>query len=258
MASMEEHHWWFQGTRAVLLDVLDRSLAATGSKPDDRLILDLGAGTGHTTRQLGRRGRVVAVDRSPLALRLAAASGRGVRPAGPGAQLPRPLCADGARLPLRDGVVDALCAFDVLEHLDDDRAALAEIARVLRPQGLALISVPAHAWLWSAHDEALGHRRRYRRKILRRRILDAGLQLERLGYYNAALFPAAALYRAARSGLRRVSARHAQQEPSSDLQLPPAPLNRALAAVLAAERFWLRWTPGLPFGLSLIALARRP
>ncbi len=252
MAALEARHWWFRGTRAVLLDWFDRALRAPCPESNPPIILDVGAGTGHTTRCLAERGHVLALDRSPLALRLA----RNGNPPPDGSFGVSSVCSDACRLPLASGLADAICAFDVVEHLADDAAALAEMARVLRPGGFALISVPAHQWLWSPHDEALGHRRRYSRSALASVIRGAPLVLERMSYYNAALFPAAAAYRLARRALDSSLGPPRTAAPS-DLRATPEPLNAALSALLGAERFWLRRGP-IPMGLSLVALARRP
>ena len=140
---------------------------------------------------------------------------------------------------------DLIGAFDVIEHIDDDSAAIASIAAKLKPGGTFVITVPAHQWMWSAHDVVNHHKRRYSRKSLRALISGSPLKLKRLGYFNSLLFPLAVAERAA-SKLRG--------RESADVKLPPALLNMALEKVFAAERYLVGRLP-LPPGLSLFALA---
>jgi len=266
MAALEGSHWWFQGTRRVIFDQLDRLLPSLPNRPPT--ILDLGCGTGGTTRLLARRGPTLGVDAVLLPLQWA-------RQSEPG------LCwlqASAAALPLPDGACDLIVALDVLEHLPDDRAALAEIARVLRPGGALLLTVPAWPVLFSDHDRALGHYRRYRAATLRPLLAAAGLDIARLSYFNSLLFPAAAAVRLgqrARQQVRRSLGRPgsspgavatdptlpttppaAEPPPASDLRPLPEPLNALLAGLLGLERHLLA-RHELPAGLSLLAIARR-
>ena len=121
-----------------------------------------------------------------------------------------------------------MIASDVLEHIADDGAAAREIARVLRPGGVFIFSVPAHPWLWSAHDVALWHQRRYRRRELVRLLGGAGFRLRWLSYWNSVLFPVVAARRVLASGLGDKTA-------ASDTVLPSPWVNRALTGILRAE-----------------------
>lgn len=141
---LEENYWWFIGRRAIIERVLRRFV------PRTRLAVDMGCGSGRNMQLVSQyTDRVMGFDRSPAALALAAARRF---PIG---------YADGQSIPLADSSVELLCAFDVLEHLDDDMRALSEFQRVLQPKGFLLLTVPAYRFLWSEHDEALMHRRRY-------------------------------------------------------------------------------------------------
>ena len=140
---------------------------------------------------------------------------------------------------------DLIGAFDVIEHIDDDHAALASIAARLKPGGKLVVTVPAHQWMWSAHDVVNHHKRRYSKRALRRLIEGSPLQLERIGYFNSLLFPVAV-------GERMLSKLRGKED--ADLKLPPAPLNSALEAAFAAERHLIGRVP-LPPGLSLFAVA---
>jgi SAM-dependent methyltransferase len=136
-------------------------------------------------------------------------------------------------------------AFDVIEHVKDDGAALASIATRLKPGGKLVITVPAHQWMWSAHDDLNHHERRYSKRELKRLVENSPLRLDRIGYFNSFLFPFAIAERIA-TKIRR--------KDSANLALPSPLLNRALEGVFAAERHFAGRLP-LPPGLSLFAVA---
>lgn len=234
MHALELEHWWFRGRRGILLDLLRQ---ATAYRANPRL-LDFGCGTGGNTSSYTSLGDVVGIEPDPAAIRLAHARG--------GARYCR---SNGTQLPFRSGAFDAVVASDVLEHIEDDTTAVAEIARVLRPGGVAVISVPAHQWLFSQHDAALHHFRRYSKAGLSALLQVGGFRIQRLSYWNTALFPAI--------GLSRLLRRHRNvHEVRTEERLPPPILNESLALLLAGEAAILRRT-SLPWGLSLIAVAER-
>jgi SAM-dependent methyltransferase len=140
---------------------------------------------------------------------------------------------------------DLIGAFDVIEHIDDDTAALAAIATKLKPGGKFIMTVPAHPWMWTAHDVANHHKRRYSKAALRKLVEGSPMRLDKIGYFNSLLFPLAVTQRAA-SKLRG--------KDNGDVSLPAAPLNRSLEAVFASERYLVGRLP-LPPGLSLFAVA---
>jgi hypothetical protein len=135
----------------------------------------------------------------------------------------------------------------VLEHVEQDEAALASIARKLKVGGKILITVPAHPWMWSAHDEVNHHKRRYTRKTLRGAIHAAGLQVEMLSWFNSLLFPLAAA--------ARLAGRVTGKEDSDD-KLPPKPVNSLFETIFGWERYALGRLP-LPPGVSLVAIVSR-
>jgi SAM-dependent methyltransferase len=140
---------------------------------------------------------------------------------------------------------DLIGAFDVIEHIDDDAAALVSIATKLKPGGKFVMAVPAHQWMWSAHDVVNHHKRRYSRRALKALIDGSPLALEKIGFFNSLLFPLAVAERAA-SKLRG--------KESADVALPPAPLNSGLELIFGLERHLVGRLP-LPIGLSLFAVA---
>ena len=222
LTSLEDRHWWYRERRAILRRELRRL-------PGPGRALDIGAAGGGNTRVLEAHGwQAIALEYSDSAADVAFS--RGVRI----------IRADARELPVRSGACDLVTAFDVLEHIDEDYLAAAEIARVLRPGGTALIAVPCDMALWSAHDDAVGHLRRYSRSELAGLIQKAGLTVERMWSWNVLLRPAVAMRRKDSSG--------------SDLGEVPPLTNGLLTAVVVAERY-------LPVkswpGVSLMLRARR-
>lgn len=238
MAGVERDHWWFRAKRRLVTAALDGSGEARGR------LVDVGCGTGATVIEVGTPDYdlAVGIDPSAHALDLARAD----RIAGP-----EFLRASAERIPLGDDRVDALTSLDVVEHLDDDVAALSEYRRVVRPGGAVVLTVPAYAWAWSDHDEALGHRRRYTIPELERSARLAGLEIERATYFHSWLVPLALLIR--RTPLRRVARGRTQDEVSL-----AAPWMNRLGNALARAEAALLGRFNLPFGLSILLVARVP
>ena len=235
MFDAEETQWWYAGMRAISMALLAPVLTA---RPESAWILDAGCGTGNNLLHLSRLGRAVGVDLSDDALRFCRIRGVAAAKAG--------LLA----LPFADAAFDCVTSFDVLYHrwVEDDRAAVAELARVLRPGGVLLLRVPALRALWGAHDEAVHSRHRYTRGEVRSLLEGAGLEVVRASYGNTLLFPLVA----ARRTLDRVTGRH-----GSDVSFLPAPLEWAFRTLLEVEARLMRRV-SFPVGASVFALARRP
>ena len=145
------------------------------------------------------------------------------------------------------GWADVVLMLDVIEHLDDDRAALATARRALVPEGLLVVTAPAYAWLWSAHDVALGHRRRYTVSGLARLAEAAAFRVARLTCFNTLLFPALVVQRLSR---------RLRGDSCHDLGGVPRSVNAWLEHLFALERHVLPHT-ALPFGASVLMIARR-
>ena len=236
MAATEREHWWFRAKRALVLQEAGRA----GVDPRG-LAVDVGCGTGAVLEALAERfPHVVGTDLSPIAAERAATL------VGPAAG---PVLSSAEALPFPTGCAALLTSLDVLEHLDDDVAALIELARVVRPGGLLVLAVPAYEWAWSDHDLTLGHRRRYTAPRLRRVAEDAGLECVRVTYFHSWLAPVAFLLR--KTPLKLL-VRGDQEEASF---VNPA-VNRAFVALTTVERWLLRLVP-MPFGLSVLLVARR-
>jgi len=231
MAELDDRHWWYRARREVLAALIRRETQL----PKDARILELGCGTGHNLAMLSGFGHVDGLELDEEARALSEKRlGRKVMSA------PLPELAG-----VRDGAYDLIGAFDVIEHIADDRAALVSIAAKLKSTGKFVMTVPAHQWMWSAHDVVNHHKRRYSKRGLKALIDGSPMKLELVGYFNSLLFPVAVAQRAA-SRVRRAE--------DADVRLPPAPLNSALEKIFAAERYLVGRLP-LPPGLSLFAVA---
>jgi SAM-dependent methyltransferase len=234
MFENEDRYWWFVSRRELVMDLVRRYVA----KPDP-VIVDIGCGTGATATALGRVGRVVGIDFSPLALKACSSRGLGEL-----------LRAKAEAIPLATGSVDAIVATDILEHLDDDLAALSEFRRILKPGGQVVMTVPAYQFLWSEHDVALMHRRRYVAAQIGELAARAGFRPVRLGYALSLLFPLA---------LGRVFKRRAASDRPPEAQIKPIPewLNAALIRFQRLETAMFRRV-SLPWGLSVVTVLQKP
>jgi SAM-dependent methyltransferase len=245
MYQLESSHWYFRGKRAVLLQLLRLHLTPGSA----HRLLDVGCGTGGMLEVLKEFGLAYGVDRSALALGLCRER-----------RIDGLILADASTsLPLKDAQFDVVCALDVLEHLPDERPLLGEIRRVLRPKGFLLVTVPAFKFLWSEHDDALRHYRRYTRRGLQDILEKTGFRIVRLSYYNSLLFPIAFFYRVLRRTLTRKAHRidsTVRGTPQSDffVQLPSW-VNEVLAACFTLEARLLS-RGDLPLGLGVVGIVQ--
>ncbi|MFM7321751.1 MAG: class I SAM-dependent methyltransferase [Armatimonadota bacterium] len=236
MYRLEDTHWWFVARRELARRILRGHFTSGRAR-----LLDMGCGTGGTLDILREFGEPVGIDLEPMALALCRE--RGHR---------RLVLGSGTALPFASNTFDGALALDVLEHIPDDAGAAREMARVLRPGGLAVVTVPAYRFLWSGHDVALFHQRRYVRTELRRVLEDAGLEIVWDGYTVTSLLPAAVLVRLWRRATERRDA-----PPVADTRATAPWLNRLLLRILRLEsstfpkvRPWC--------GLTVLAVARKP
>ena len=234
MAELDSSHWWFVARRAILKSVIERIVRP----PKNAQILELGCGTGHNLAMLSEFGAVQASELDDSARAIATK------------RLGRPI--EAAALPdlsmYPADHFDLVALLDVLEHVADDKAALAAIRTRLKPGGKLLVTVPGNKWMWSAHDVAHHHHRRYRKQELRLVAEQQGFAVDLLSPFNTLLFPLVAAARAAGKLTGRESA---------DDALPPAPVNAVLRSLFALEAPLVGRLP-LPFGVSLLAVLRRP
>ena len=234
MLESDERHWWYRGRRRVLRAELDRLPLGTGA-----WLLDAGCGSGRTLDELARYGTACGVDVSEAAVQAARLRGHDVR-----------LGAVEA-LPFGDGTFDLVTCLDVIEHTPDDGATLRELLRVTRPGGLLIVTVPAYPALWSWHDEANRHYRRYRSGVLREAARTGDWEVVRDTHFNSLLLPPLALVRILRKARRGGRGR-------SELTFTPAWLDGLLASPFRIEAFLIRHGVRLPAGLSVLAVLRKP
>jgi SAM-dependent methyltransferase len=236
MLDVDDHHWWYRGRRAVIAAELGQLPPSARGR-----ILDAGCGSGRTLLELASYGEVWGVDLNEDAVALA--QGRGAFDVRVGRL---------EELPFEDATFDLVTCLDVLEHTAQDVLALSELQRVTKGGGWLLVTVPAYQQLWSRHDEANHHYRRYERRTLRAAAASAGWLVQRDTYFNSLLLPPAALVRFAQR------ARRLNRNYNSELGLAPDWLGGLLEMPLRAEARWLRAGRTLPAGLSLMALLRKP
>jgi SAM-dependent methyltransferase len=240
MFRLETDHWWFRARRRVFRHLLRERLGGGPARP---VVCDLGSGCGKQVEALSDEFDMVGVEPSREARDLAARRGVDLR----AGHLPDDL-------PFAAGSFDAVLLTDVLEHVAEDHASLRAAGRLLRPGGVALVTVPALPWLWTARDEVHQHHRRYSGGEFRDLVEGSGLRIDLVSAFNVLLAPIAIPVRVL--GALRAAASEAASEPGGDLWIPPWPVNRLLEEVFAAER-WLLGGPLPPLGLSLLAVLRR-
>ncbi len=236
MANTEATHWWFCGRRKILSSVME-SLCLNSSSN----ILEIGSGTGGNLEMLSRFGKVSAVEMDSKALEISRSKNTF------GAAIFSGRCPD--EIPFQCAQFDLICLFDVLEHIEQDETTLNKLKDLLNPNGRILITVPAFQWLWSIHDEYLHHKRRYDLSRIRNIVAAAGLEFERLTYFNTLLFPVIAVARV----LDRL--RSKRTGVSTGSEVPPLWINNALVTIFGAEQYLLR-AANLPFGVSILGLIK--
>jgi SAM-dependent methyltransferase len=236
MYRVEDAHWWYRGMETITRAMLDRAIGQ-GSNLD---ILDAGCGTGAVMGYLADYGRVTGFDFAVEALQFCRLRNR-----------ERLSCASILALPYADASFDLVTSFDVLcmRSVADDGLALSEFARVLRDGGHVLLRLPAYDWLHGKHDEAVHIRHRYTAPEIASKLRQAGLAPVHVSYANMFLFPFAALKRASERVL-------ADRQSGSDLTIGTNWVNAPLKWILSLEAPFVART-GLPFGLTVVALARK-
>jgi SAM-dependent methyltransferase len=235
LAALEPSSWWFRARNRLIA----RTVA--GSFPGARDVLEVGCGTGYTLTALARalpQARLTGVELFEEGLEHA-------RRRMPTAQFRQ---LDVRRMPYREAF-DLVCAFDVLEHIDDDTRALDGMRAALRPNGGLVLTVPQHPWLWSQADTYAQHERRYTRRELVTKLERAGFRIDRCTSFVTLLMP---LMIASRVRERM----GAKFDPLSEFRIPRV-VDRFFDAVAGAEQAVLATGVSLPVGGSLLAVARR-
>jgi len=236
MYELEDTYWWFVARRRMVRALIQRY----APRREGLKILDAGCGTGGTLTALEGLGERWGCDIAEEALLLCQQRG-----------LDHLRQSRLEQLDFEDQSFDVVVSCDVLEHVEQDDRAMAEMARVLRPGGICVLTVPAHRFLWSEHDEALAHVRRYETPEFVRLMEGAGLRVEKLTKAVALALPAIILYRA----IKRVVA-PPNGKPKTALVRLPRVMNQALIGLLGLEGLMIRYV-SLPVGTSLVAVARK-
>lgn len=241
MYHLEDTYWWFQGRLRIIQAVLDAYLPEA---PRAGRVLDVGCGTGLMLKTAASW-QPIGMDFSHLALAFCKSRGAG-----------NVVQADVIRLPFADESLDLILALDMMEHVDRDDLLIREFNRVLRPGGCLMATVPAHPSLWSDHDIALHHFRRYTWESLRRLLADGGLKPVKYSYAICFMHPLIVAFRMIQRLWQRSTAVDENHRPRTHLIPLPQPVNRLLIGMLELEAALLRRCD-LPMGTSLVTLARK-
>lgn len=231
---VERGHFWRKAKRRLVLEQIGQRF------PDrsDLHLVDIGGAASLIARDLQRFGRVETVEPDPAMVAVARSAQGIVVHQG---HLP-----DG--LPIMEPA-HVVTLLDVVEHIDDDAAALRAAVRLLTRDGIAIVTVPALRWLWSDHDVALHHKRRYTKETLSELFARANIRIERISYYTTLLLPLLASTRIA-SQLKQKN-----HPPTYTISVPAKPVNTVLGGIMSAERVIMRHVD-MPIGSSLIAVIR--
>jgi SAM-dependent methyltransferase len=236
MYELEDLYWWFVGRRKLVKWLLKEH----NPHGKESRLFDLGCGTGLNLSTLVNDYKTFGSDSSQQALAFCRER-----------NLDGLFTCSADAIALSDESVDVVTALDVLEHVRDDLPALREINRILTPGGKLIVTVPAYGFLWSEHDEALHHYRRYVARELRAKLIASNFEIERSTYFITGLFFPILFFRLWQ-GLRRTSI-----QASVSYRMPPSWINRMLVWTLDVERYLLNQV-NLPFGVSLVIVGRKP
>jgi SAM-dependent methyltransferase len=236
LAELEARNFWFRARNRLIVWALGRYF------PGAKRFLEAGCGTGYVLSGVAAAFPALEMTGSEVAAEGLGYAARRV----PGARL---LQMDARRIPFREEF-DAAGAFDVIEHIEDDRAVLRALREALVPGGGLLLTVPQHPFLWSEYDERARHVRRYRAAELRDKVVEAGLEVVTMTSFVTLLLPLMTASRLAQRAPR------ADYDPLAELRLAPW-LNAAFEKVMDFERLLIRAGIPLPAGGSLLLVARR-
>lgn len=239
--TLERDHWWFIGRRRCYFPILDRFLPARSGLR----ILDVGCGMGGMLPELARFGRVIGIDSDRRSVEICRERG-----------FANSFQGGAMQIPARSESADLVTFFDCIEHLPDDRAALADAFRVLAPGGTLFVSVPAYQFLYSNNDRVAHHFRRYTRGDLVAKARAAGFEIAKATYVNVLLFPliapAVLLFK-----LKETLFPKPDDARTNLSHVPPRFVNALLATIFGCEGRLLRFVSA-PFGHSLVLVARKP
>ncbi len=239
MARQEASHWWYQARR----DLLRHALTQTALGGGEPAILDLASACGGNLPLCAEFGRTIGIDISELAMAYCKTR-----------RVARLVQGNVQWLPFAESSFDAVVAFDIFEHLPQDVAAMREAFRVLRRGRAMVFNVPACEALFSDHDVAFDHVRRYSRAELRRKLESVGFTVEFMSHWSFFLFP---MVYACRKMIKR--GRAAEREVLSDFHhRVPRPVDWAFGLLSRLEVSIMKSRGSFPWGVSLYGVCRKP
>lgn len=233
LCKREKNDWWFVGRRKIILTFLEKYL---GDRRNLN-IADIGCGAGGVVDLLGSYGMVTGVDKDRHIVKFNKKNGR------------RVVCGDLGKLNFPDSSFDLVTLLEVLEHVDDDLNGLREVFRVLKKRGIFFISVPVFPFLWSSHDFASHHKRRYTKKELETKLLKTGFKILNISYFDSFLFPVILFYRLWANLFDK------EKNKSNFINYPPF-INFLLKLIFCSEAFFLK-VFNFPVGVSLLVIAKK-
>lgn len=234
----ERSHWWFTVRAGIISAIITTRVHP---KPES-LILNVGAATGASSEWLRKFGTVVSLESDREVCRFVREELKMEITEGSVNQLPFP-----------DEHFDMVCALDVLEHVEEDGAAMQELHRVLKTGGALLVTVPAFRFLWSRHDLVNHHKRRYSLQGLNRKLKATGFVISYSSYFNSLLFAPIAGYRLlGRFNIQRKKLRSDFESSLSGNHF----LNRVFRSIFGLERKMLNHIR-FPFGVSVVFVAKK-
>lgn len=231
-------HFWYKARKQLIFNLCE-SIFEKAEK--DALILDVGSGVGEELEILKKFGRVAALDKNLLVKKYVEEKGVDF------------ISADLENFCLPKDKYDCVCCFDILEHIKNDQNALKNIFDSLKKGGCLLFTVPAYNFLFSPHDKALGHYRRYNKPDISKKLLRSGFKLAKIGCWNSFLFPAAAVFRLFKIFLSKINK---NKPPQSDAK----PFNKLINNLFYEILNWetkLSKRRSFPFGLSIFGIAKK-
>jgi SAM-dependent methyltransferase len=236
---LETHHWWFVGRRSYVKNLLSRAFAGR----DSLKLCEMGCGSGGNFKMLAGLGKIDAMEMDINTFQRAKTRGEEIKNV---ENVKNGWLPDNITV---EGPYDAVVALDVIEHIEDDVASLVAIKEHIKPRGRLIITVPAYQWLWSPHDDANHHKRRYTKSLLKKNVEQAGYQVEYSSYFNTLLFPLSLLVRL----VQKLSP--SEKGLIDEFKMPSSFVNSVLTKVFSSESL-LAGRLVLPTGLSIALVAR--